>query len=200
MDSTENFGQQVQRIEALVNEIKAIADPRTKACATELVQSLMSLHGAALERMMTVISEAAEPRAIIDSFARDKLIASLLVLYGLHPESIEERVAKALDRAQPSLLKHGASVELLPIQDGLVRLRLQVRSNGRAPSLESLQASVENAIYDAAPDVAGISFPDITTFVPIENLRRDDASNQLNQPAVRRLKYETATSTAAGND
>ena len=199
MDSTENFGQRVQRIEDLVNEIKAIADPKTKACATELVQSLMSLHGAALERMMTVIAEAVEPRAIIDSFAGDTLVASLLVLYGLHPESLEERVGKALDRARPSLLRHGGSVEMLTIQDGLVRLRLQVRSNERA-SVESLQAAIENGIYDAAPDVAGISFQDVVIFVPIEDLRRNDATHQMNQSAARRMKYETATSTAAGND
>src|SRR5215468_11032434 len=139
MDSTENFGQQVQRIEALVSEIRTITDPKTKACATELVQSLMSLHGAAFERMMMVIAEADESCAIVDSFKDDKLIASLLLLYGLHPISIEDRVAGALDQGRASLLKHGGSVELLNIQDGLVSLRLQVRANGRAPSVESLQ-------------------------------------------------------------
>ena len=200
MDTTDNFGRQVQRIDALVNEIRGIADPKTKASATELVQSLMSLHGAGLERLMSLIAQAGEPGdTIIDNLARDELVAGLLLLYGLHPVSIEERVRKAVDKTHSGLLKSGVGVEFVDIEDGVVRIRLQIRANGRSPSAQSVQSAVESAIFDAAPDVTAVTFQDVVTFVPLESLHRNDVTNQSTQ-RVRRVNYETATGTAAGND
>ena len=151
------FQQRIQKIEALVRKIETVADPEARASALELFQSIMDLHGAGLERMMEIVFEAGEPgAAAIDKFARDDLVSSLLLLYGLHPLDLDTRVTQALDRVQPYLRSHGGSVELLAITDGVVRLRLEKSSKGCGTSAQGLKQAIEEALYDAAPDIAGL--------------------------------------------
>jgi Fe-S cluster biogenesis protein NfuA len=152
-----DFQQRVQRIEALVHEIETVADPDTRAKAVELMQSLMDFHGAGLERMMEVIAETGEASsAIFDNFARDGLVGSLLLLYGLHPLELETRVAQALEKVRPYLSSHGGGVELLGISEGAVRLRMQGSSHGCPSSAMTLKLAIEEAIYEAAPDATAI--------------------------------------------
>src|SRR5690349_8984089 len=77
------FQQSIQQIEALTQRIESIADPATRESAGELVQAVLDLHGAALERMIELVAEAGAPgEAIVESFARDDLVGSLLLLHG----------------------------------------------------------------------------------------------------------------------
>ncbi len=148
--------QLIQRIEELVRKIETTIDPDARASAVELMQSLMELHGAGIERMMEIVAQAGEPGGdIIDNFADDALVRSLLLLYGQHPLALEARVMQALDKVRPSLRSHGGNVEALGIEDGVVRLRLQ--SSKSCPSTAmTLKLAVEEAIYEAAPDVTAI--------------------------------------------
>jgi Fe-S cluster biogenesis protein NfuA len=148
------FQQRVQKIEGLVRRIESIADEQTRASALELFQSIMDLHGAGLERMMEIAFEAGEPgQAIIDNFSRDELVASLLLLYGLHPLDLETRVMQALDKVRPYLRSHGGYVELLGIKDGAISLRLEGNFSGCGSSPQTLKMAIEDAIYTAAPDL-----------------------------------------------
>ena len=151
------FQQRIQKIEALVHKIESLVDPAARASALELFQLVMDLHGASVERMMNIVFEAGEPgQAIIDNLGRDDLVGSLLLLYGLHPLDLETRVIQALDRLRPHLRSQGGAVELLGIQDGVVRLRLEQSANGCGSSAQSLRVALEEAIYDAAPDITGL--------------------------------------------
>ena len=98
----------MQRIGGLVQEIESIADPAVRAATKDLVQSLMDLHGEALEKALDIIADAGDPGMnIIDRLGRDALVSSVLILYGLHPEDLETRVVKAVDRMRPSIAKTG---------------------------------------------------------------------------------------------
>ena len=158
MVEEKNFQQRVQRVEELIREIETVADPDTRAKAVELVQSLMDFHGAGLERLMEIVAEAGEPGyAVFDNFARDALVSNLLLLYGLHPLELEVRVRQALDKVRPSLATHGGAVELLSIEEGIVRLRMQTGSGHSCPSTAmTLKQTVEAAIYEAAPDLTAL--------------------------------------------
>ncbi len=147
----------MQRIEELIGKIETVADPETRAVAVELVQSLMEFHGTGIERMMEIVAEAGEPgNAVFESFARDSLVGSLLLLYGLHPVDVETRVMQALEKARPLLDSHGGDVELLGIDEGVVRLRFQGSCKGCPSSALTLKHTIEEAIYALAPDVTAI--------------------------------------------
>ena len=167
-----------------------MADPEARASAVELLQSLMELHGSCLERMMELVSEAGAPgRAVIDGFARDELVKGLLLLYGLHPVALETRVMQALDKVRPYLSSHGGNVEVIGIDDGVVRLRLQGSCKSCPSSAMTLKLAIEEAIYEAAPDVTAIEAegvfepppPLVSGLVSLERTRSADASAALNQ-------------------
>src|ERR1044071_3977051 len=93
--------ERAQHIDGLIREIDEVADPNLRAKALDLIQSLMDLHGAGLEKMMEIIAQAGEPGyAIFDNFARDDLIGSLLLVYGLHPLDLETRVRRTIDKVR----------------------------------------------------------------------------------------------------
>jgi len=153
-----DFRDRVQRIGGLVQEIETIADPAVRATTKELVQSLMDLHGAALERAMEIVAGAGEPGLeLIDKLGRDSMVSSVLVLYGLHPEDLESRVLQAMERVKPQLRKQGCEVELLGLSDGVVRLRVQKGEHTCGSTAKTVQATLEGAIYDAAPDLTSLT-------------------------------------------
>lgn len=173
--------QQIQRIEELIHRIEKVSDPDARAAAVELVQSLMELHGTGIGRMMEIVAESGESGLdVIDDFGRDELVGGLLLLYGLHPIPLETRVRQALDKVRPYLQSHGGNVDLVGVDEGVVRLRMQGSCSGCPSSAMTLKSSIEEAIYEAAPDVAEIiaveepkaQQPSPSGFVSIEHLTR----------------------------
>ena len=150
--------KRIQRIEELIHQIEAVADPNLRARAVDLVQSLLELQGAGINRMLEIAIEAGNPgQGIIERFGRDELVGGLLILHGLHPVAIETRVIQALNKVRPYLHSHGGDVELLGIDDeGVVRLKLQGSCKSCPSSAMTLKLAVEEAIYEAAPDITAI--------------------------------------------
>ena len=147
----------VDKIEELVETIESLPDPATRASALALVQALMDFHAEALDRLMELVSAQGETGyAIFDKFSEDKLVSNLLLVYGLHPLTLDERVTQALEKVRPHLHSHGGNVELLAIDEGVVRLRLHGSCKGCPSSAETLKLAIEAAIYEAAPDVVSI--------------------------------------------
>ena len=152
-----DFREDLQRIGGLVEEIESIADPATRAATKNLVQSLMDLHGSALEKALDIVAQAGEPGMnIIDQLGRDPLVSSVLILYGLHPDGIQDRVVKAVERMRPRLRKQGCEVEAIDVNDGLVRLRVETGSHTCGSTAKTLQTTLEGVIYDAAPDMTAL--------------------------------------------
>ena len=153
------FQKQIQRIGSLVGQIESASDPGMRALARELLESLMALHGAALERMLSLATEAGEPgETLIRKCGSDELISSVLLLYGLHPESVHTRITRALEKSRPFLEPHSANAELVSIQeDGTVTVRLELRTNGGCGSAgASVKSTLEATLQNAAPDASSI--------------------------------------------
>lgn len=141
----------VARVEALLEEAEALADPAGRETAGELVQALVELYGEGLARIVGRVPEGGR-RALAD----DELLAHLLLLHDLHPVSLDERVRGALDEVRPYLESHGGGVELVGLEDGVARLRLQGSCSGCPSSTMTLKLAIEDAIRKAAPDVERI--------------------------------------------
>ncbi len=156
------FRRRMDRIEPLLREVEQLPDPSVRARTQEIVQAILELHGAGLERMLGRIAEAGDVgRSLIGSLGRDDLVGSLLLLHGLHPLDIQTRVRQALDNVRPHLRSHGGNVELLGFAGGVVRLRLE-GSGKDSSSAATTRLAIEEAIYAKAPDVTAIEVEDST--------------------------------------
>jgi Fe-S cluster biogenesis protein NfuA/nitrite reductase/ring-hydroxylating ferredoxin subunit len=129
----------VARVEAAIGEIES--QPQ----AMEAVQAVVQMYGEGLARIM----ERVDGAALID----DELVEHLLFLHDLHPVPLEERVRGALEEVRPYMESHKGGVELVSIEDGVVRLRLEGSCSGCPSSTMTLKLAIEDAIHKAAPDV-----------------------------------------------
>jgi Fe-S cluster biogenesis protein NfuA len=120
-----------------------------------LIQLLLDLHAVGLERVLEIVANNGDSgQRIIDDLGRDPLVSSLLVLYNLHPLDLESRVAQAVERVQAKVRKGGGELELLGNTNGVVRLHLQVTGHACGSTGKTLRTMVEDALYEAAPDVS----------------------------------------------
>lgn len=158
MSEQKDVQGRIESIEGLVREIENVSDPATRSLARQLVQSLMDLHGSGIERMMEIVHRSGENgQQIVDELGRDGLVRSLLLLYGLHPLDLQARILEALDKSAPYLRSHGGNVELVNVSEsGAVTIRLAESSHACPSSGLTLQSTVEQAIYEYAPDVTSI--------------------------------------------
>jgi Fe-S cluster biogenesis protein NfuA len=146
------------RIEELLGQIRTAGDAATAERAEEVVRLVVELYGAGLERTV----ELAGPE-VLERLVGDELVASLLVLHGLHPKDTEARVREALDRVRPYLGSHAGGVELLGIDpEGVVRLRLEGSCDGCPSSTVTVKLAIERAIEEAAPEVAAVEVENLT--------------------------------------
>ena len=121
---------------------------------------------------------------IIDRLGRDPLVSSVMILYGLHPEDLETRVVKAVERVRPQLRKQGCELELLGVNDGAIRLRVATGSHTCGSTAKTVQATLEGAIYDAAPDmtslvIEGFEEKPASGFVALDKLAGSPAGLQI---------------------
>jgi Fe-S cluster biogenesis protein NfuA len=161
--------------------------------AKELVESLMALHGAGLERILELAREPGEAgQTIIGKYGRDELVSSLLLLYGLHPDDLRTRVTGALEKLRGFLESHAATAELISIQDdGTVTVRLQVKPNGGCGSTTaSMKSTLEAAIQNAAPDAPSVIVAEMGTapagFVSVAQLASGQAMAALSAARTQR--------------
>jgi Fe-S cluster biogenesis protein NfuA len=155
------FKRRMERVESLVHDLEQSPDAATVARAQEIIQSVIELHGAALERMLEMLEGAgAAGRALIDSLAEDGVVSSVLLLHGIHPLDLETRVRRALDGVRPLLRTHGGNVELVDLAGGVVRLRLVGSCDGCPSSALTVKSAIEEAIIERAPDITGIVVDD----------------------------------------
>jgi Fe-S cluster biogenesis protein NfuA/nitrite reductase/ring-hydroxylating ferredoxin subunit len=124
--------------------------------AQELVREVVGLYGAGLERIM----QLAEYPGLAERLATDDLVASLLLVHGLHPHDVHRRVSDALDRVRPYLGSHGGDVDLLGVTDGpdgqTVRLAFKGSCKSCPSSAVTLELAVEDAVRAAAPEISAI--------------------------------------------
>lgn len=155
----------VARVEALLEGIDSLEDPAGREAAGDIVQALVELYGEGLERIMAALGgeEAAGVRAAL---ADDELVAHLLFLHDLHPVPLAERVVGALEGVRPYLESHGGGVELVGVEDGVVRLRLEGSCSGCPSSTMTLKLAIEDAIHKAAPDVEKIEAEGVAEEAP----------------------------------
>jgi Fe-S cluster biogenesis protein NfuA len=145
-----NLKEMGARVEDLLGEIRA-SDPAVAGRAEEVVGLLVDLYGEALARVVDLVDENPLMERIVD----DPLVASLLLLHGLHPEPVEPRIERALDRIRPGL--GGKKLDMVKLDDdGTLRLHLSSPLDGCPSTIGTVQQTIEDAVTEWAPEVTAV--------------------------------------------
>lgn len=157
---SDTLGATESRIETLLSELRADADPSVVERAEELVRALVELYGSGLGRIVELVLDADDPaggRAVMDRLLADRLVTSLLVLHDLHPVTVEDRIDAALEKVRPYLGSHAGGVEFLGVDaEGIAHVKLQGSCEGCASSIITVKYAIEEAILDVAPEVVRV--------------------------------------------
>jgi Fe-S cluster biogenesis protein NfuA/nitrite reductase/ring-hydroxylating ferredoxin subunit len=142
--------------------------------AQQLVREVVGLYGAGLERII----QLGEP-GLAERLATDDLLASLLLVHGLHPHDMHRRVSDALDRVRPYLGSHGGDVDLLEVTGDTVLLAFTGSCKSCPSSAVTLELAVEDAVRAAAPEITSIEVVTAqpSGVIPAESLMAHVKSN-----------------------
>jgi Fe-S cluster biogenesis protein NfuA len=146
----------VAKIDTLLERVENIAEPASRDAALAAVQGLIDLYGEGLSRIVahvTTTCDDAMSARVADALVDDELVSHLLLLHGLHPNDLHDRVEQALASVRPYLASHGGNVELAGIEDGVARVTLSGSCHGCAASELTLRAMVDDAVLAAAPEL-----------------------------------------------
>ncbi len=161
----------INRIDDLVQQLERLPDASARTLATELVNAVMALHAASLERILAIIAASAPDT--LRALAADDQVSPVLVLHGLHPDTFEMRLLRAVEKLQVFFDSRGAGIELLDAEPHLVRVRFTGRRAGAGAAARQL---IESAIYEAVPEVEALVIEGATEeheagqFVPLASL------------------------------
>jgi len=161
--------QRLGGLDAALRELGQTATAAQQARTREIIQTLLEYHGAGLQRLMEYLAAAGTAGTEIRArLCADELLASLLLLHGLHPLPLETRVTQALEKVRPLLKSHRGNVQLLEIRAGVVYLRLEGSCHGCPSSAATLKNAIEEALYEMAPDLEGLEVQGVAPEPPPE--------------------------------
>ena len=158
-DEVDALRRTSDRIERLLGELRASTAPAAWARIEELVSLLTTIYGQGLARTLEAFAE----RGGIDERTRarlcdDPLVASLLLLHGLHPASLEERIARAIDRVRSAIGQAAGEIAVSPIDEaGALEVRLSGDWRRSPVPAAGIQAALRRAIEEAAPDLTHLA-------------------------------------------
>ncbi|MCX2929813.1 NifU family protein [Mycobacterium sp. CVI_P3] len=169
MDADSHWRSAGERIQSLL-DASAVGGPVAAARAEQLVREVVDLYGAALTRAVDLLDDAARNRLVTDD-----LVASLLLVHGLHPHDVTRRVSHALETVRPYLGSHGGDVRLVEIRNRVVRLAFSGSCKSCPSSAVTLELAVQDAVRAAAPEITAIEIvpadqPADATVIPAESL------------------------------
>jgi Fe-S cluster biogenesis protein NfuA len=141
-----------ERLERLLADLATLGEPRVSEKVEELVRLLVRLYDAGLARILDIVCGQLDDNAKFGQLlANDELVASLLVLHGLHPVGIEARVRSVIGE----LGAKADGVRLLGVdEDGVAHLELTPTGCGSSAATRSRE--IERTLADAVPDLTAV--------------------------------------------
>jgi Fe-S cluster biogenesis protein NfuA/nitrite reductase/ring-hydroxylating ferredoxin subunit len=100
---------------------------------------------------------------------------ALIVMYGLGELDDEDLVEEALEQVRPYINSHGGEVELISVEDGVVRVRMSGSCQGCAASAMTLRRGIEDALragYPAFRQVVAEEPEPGPALIQLEDMRR----------------------------
>jgi Fe-S cluster biogenesis protein NfuA len=163
--------QRLADVEDMLGRLEKVPG-RTAELALDVVETLMEIYGEAFARVVAVASDAP---GVLTALTGDELVRHLLLLHRVHPDRVEERVARAVADAAPVLRSQSASAEVRAVDGGVALVQLSSGSCGHCGSADAVQTQLEEEVLAAAPELAGVRFvdpPRTPAVIPVEALLR----------------------------
>jgi Fe-S cluster biogenesis protein NfuA len=151
-----DLNSRAKRLQELVAQIEGVGDPKTRNLAQEILHASFQINSAGLSRILEIVSGSeASSKETYAELLSDPSVRGLLLIHDLHPVPIEQRMAQALAKVLPYIHSHGGNVELISLEDGVARLRLQGTCKTCSSSTLTLELAVRGAIDEFCPDLLG---------------------------------------------
>lgn len=141
------------RLDELLAGLESAPGPTTRS-AVEAVRLLTEVYGEALARVM----DGADDR-LAERLTDDELVGHLLVLHAIHPEPVERRAARAVERLRPAVRERGGDVEWAGVEEGVGRVRMTAGGgcgSGCGGGSADVTAVVREAVLAAAPELTAV--------------------------------------------
>ncbi|GAA0950220.1 NifU family protein [Actinocorallia libanotica] len=148
------------RLEEVLGELETIPGA-TAAKALDAVTLLTEVYGEALARVLEQVPEA-------EALTGDELVGHLLVLHELHPEPLEQRVGRALERLRPLL--RGGEARFDGVEGTVARV---VLAGGGCGGPGQAAEVVRDAVLATAPELTEVQVSPArrkAAFIPVESL------------------------------
>lgn len=159
------------RLDQLLEGMESAPGPTTRS-AVDVVRLLTEVYGEALARVM----DHADGQ-LAERLADDELLGHLLVLHSIHPEPVERRAARAVERLRPAVQERGGDVEWAGVEGEVGRVRLTAGGGcgsgcGGGGGTTDVSAAVREAVLAVAPELSAVEPEQVTppAFVPLTTI------------------------------
>jgi hypothetical protein len=148
---------EASQIEAILDELRALIPAPAYQRVEDVLGRAVRMHGAGLGRTLAHARAAgADPARFDELCCTDDLVASLLLLHGLHPRTAAQRIESALVLLCRELGLPDGALVLESIDTTGVTLRASGALGGGAMASRVAEGIVHRVIEAAAPEVASI--------------------------------------------
>ena len=164
-DERLEFDQVLPRIAELAETLTAHDDANVVATAGELLDWIDVFHANGVGRMVEMVRDW-RGDILLESFAADPVVGTLLNAYGLggatDTEAARVAVQTALAEVRPYLHSHGGDMEVVHLEDGVVRLKLHGTCDGCTAADATIIERVETALQQHWGDFRRIEVEEMT--------------------------------------
>lgn len=137
-----------EKLDGILEGIEERAAPEVASAVAELMEGLQRVHAEGLRKIAELLTE--EPD-LFEKALDDPVISNLFFLYDLAVVDTEERVREALESARVMTASHGGELEVVDVEEGRVRLRIDWAHDAVSRETDTLRKGIEWALRERLP-------------------------------------------------
>ncbi len=200
MTATEDRpSQPVETVEPTFEELAAAVDdaaaavadlePEARAAAEQLQRAIEAFHKPALTTIVRTLRDDPRGKELLFALVDEPEVRAVLALQGIIRPDPATRANQALATVRPYLQSHGGDVELVRIEDGAAKVRLQGSCNGCSMSAVTLRETVEEALVEQVDEIDRVEVLEdepTPAYIPLESVgvRRSAETGWVEGPEV----------------
>lgn len=136
------------QLDTILEGIQERAEPEVAAAVAELMEGVQRVHAEGLRKIAELLTEQPE---LFERALDEPVVSNLFFLYDLAVVDPEERVREALESARVMAGSHGGELEVLGVEEGRVRLRIDWTHDSVSRESETLRNGIEWALRERLP-------------------------------------------------